>query len=248
MNNEANLFWTINTYEATKVPQFINDAYEKVLPYITDFLCSSHPFRNRITCPFVPSAIKKDRIFFTYSSNEVGSDRSQFIKSCINFYLHTKSSTRSFGALIILFQENHDLEDLLQIHLLNKEQCVENALMLGALYSTSQAHSLHSSSFFPLRTPTPVLVMRDMVIHDLTFLEPKHYNIKKRIKFLDSFIKIFQAHAVSSIEKEQVKEAIRIKRRYEIKLYRTTCLKVLGSAIGLLLTIIIVSKYLPTNL
>lgn len=220
-------FWTIADFSPENVPEFGQIAYEKVLPYVRDFLCAQHPFREGVVCPFVPSALKNDRVYFTIcSDNDSLEGHSKHIQSAVDFYLKRKSEYGGFGALIILFPQDFDIGKLLDLHFLNKEKCVTQALMLGALYATNQAPSLHNKEYFPLRTPTPILVIRDMVTSDLVFLDPRHYNIKKRLTFLESFIETFGSHKGLAAQ-EQVREARQLYRHYQKRQRISLLLKLL---------------------
>jgi hypothetical protein len=231
-SSQPNNFWTINTFGNFSVPEFAAKAYAEVLPYVKDFLTSPHPRRKGIMCPFVPTALKNDRIFFTFFEDDsqdhnLEKNCKEFIGQCVNFYLNTKSNKKQFGALLVLFPENYSIAKLLEIHLHCKEQCVHQSLMLGALWDTNPAQSLHHSEYFPLRTPTPILVIRDLTVNDLIFLEPKQYKIKTRLSFLKTFISTFSG-AHSELEQRQVKEAIRLKLHYERKLHAIYCVGVLS--------------------
>lgn len=215
--------WTIDTYAAESVPNFAVELYEGVLPYIVDFLCSRHPYRKGKVCPFVPMALKQERIFFTafekgHSSKNFKSDAKSFLISCCDYYLETKTNHQSFGALIILFPKNYPIAKLLEIHLDAKEFCVKKSLMLGALWRDNQAKSLHCDDFFPLRTPTPTLVLRDLTLPDLLFLSPRHYGIRKRILFLTSFIDRFYCNKGDQIQRSEVIEAIKLRKKYRFRL------------------------------
>lgn len=217
-----NLFWSIESYDKNIISPNIKKLYEGILPYISDFLCSPHPDRKGNVCPFVPAAIKKDTIYFSYFSEDDSKvdflrDSKDFIKKSINFYTKKKEHSKCFGALIILFPHDYDILKLLEIHLINKQQCVENQLMIGALWDENQAQSLHNPNFFPLRTPTPILVIRDITIQDLIFLDPKYYNIRMRIQFLDAFIKKFSKENCPTVSNVFVKQALELKSYYRKK-------------------------------
>ncbi len=90
--------------------------------------------------------------------------------------------------------------------------------MLGALYKESQAPSLHSDKYFPLRTPTPIFVMRDLTIHDLQFMHPNHYSTFSKIKFLNSFIRKFSKSPSQGKIRIKLKEAILLRSKYLLKI------------------------------
>lgn len=207
-------FWTISGTKSSLSPS-ITKIYERVLPYITAFLCAQHPNRKGAMCPFVPAALKEDRVYFTFFNVSNNYGRS-FISECIKFFLNKKDG-KSFNALIILFPENFRIDELLKIHWDNKKQCIDNSLMIGAMWDKNQAQSLHNDKFFPLRTPTPILVIRDLTVSDLIFMNPKHYNTKVRLSFLKSFIKTFDKKNSSQLALDQVNKAKELKKLYELK-------------------------------
>jgi len=215
--------WTIDAYAAESIPHFAVESYEAVLPYIVDFLSSKHPYRKGKVCPFVPMALKQKRIFFTafeedLSSQNFKKEATSFLFSCCDYYLKTKTNDQSFGALIVLFPPDFPITKLLEIHLDAKEFCVKKSLMLGALWRDNQAKSLHCDDFFPLRTPTPILVLRDLTLPDLLFLSPRHYGVRKRILFLTSFINRFRCNKDGQNQRSEVIEAIKLRKKYRFRL------------------------------
>lgn len=129
------------------------------------------------------------------------------IKNSINFF---KNTDESFKTIIILFDKQFSIEKLLKLHIKYKVECVKEHIMMGALYSTSDASSLHNEKYYPLRTPNPILVLRNMTSSDLIFLTPTHHSYIEKIKFLNSYIKKYK-HKNNHTIKQQVYEA-KIKR------------------------------------
>jgi len=99
-----------------------------------------------------------------------------------------------------------------------KEYCVRRSLMIGALFPANESVSLHSKDFFPLRTPVPTLVVRDMVPSDLMFLRPANYSVSKRMAFLRSFIATFRVLRGKAVA-EEVGKARRLYARYFLQRY-----------------------------
>lgn len=215
MENQP-LLWSVDSFEQGSVPEFAQSAYLGVLPYITKFLTSGHPYRNGKMCPFVPQAIKNKEIYFTYLDAQHNCDK--LISNCLKFYA-SRPEKKSAGAIIILFPEDFSIEQLLGIHIKNKEQCIRNSMMLGALYKTSSAPSLHSADYFPLRTPTPILVLRDITASDLVFLEPEHYSLRSKHVFLTAFIRHFSAVKRSPYINSQLEKAERLRRNLNRRIF-----------------------------
>lgn len=184
--------WTARSFDPELVPEWVHLSYKKLTPYICEFLPSKHPYRNGVVCPFVPKAIKEDELYFTYYGETDIDGADKLITDCIRHY--KMRETKTPGSVVIIFRDRFDISSLLKIHIKNKEKCVENFLMLGVLYSQNSAPSLHADDYYPLRTPIPTLVLRDLTASDLIFLDPDHYSIPARCKFLAAFIKRFSAN------------------------------------------------------
>ncbi len=207
--------WTTSSYNSQSVPVWVDSTYGDILPYVTEFLTAKHPYRNGVMCPFVPQALKNKTIYFTYFDNHDISGSAVLLDSCIELFKQMVGDDH--GAIIILFRPDFAVADLLAIHIDNKIKCIKNFIMLGALYKNSSASSLHSEYYFPLRTPTPSLVLRDITSSDLAFLEPDHYSPFTKIIFLSAFIRRFsRKKSISRFTTEQVCQA-KVARRSQIK-------------------------------
>ena len=90
--------------------------------------------------------------------------------------------------------------------------------MLGILHEQNMAASLHSSDYFPLRTKAPIIVLRDMVVSDLMFLDPDHYGVSKKIVFLQSFIESFKGRR-GTFAANQIRQATTHLRKYQFQLW-----------------------------
>lgn len=205
--------WSIST-PLSDIPFEAKEAYDKVLPYVNDFLYAEHPYRKGVMCPFVPSAIKNDLIFFSYSEKKSIDMCIDVVRNLMEHYLNVrKNNEDKYISFILMFDENFDIANLLDIQHLTKVFCIENNIMIGALYKESNAPSLHNENYFPLRTQVPCLVMRDLTSQDLIFLDPEQYSIEKRIGFLKSFIKRFST-SNKKYDIEQVNKAKEILQTY----------------------------------
>jgi hypothetical protein len=232
MDNQP-LLWSVDSFEKGRVPEFAQSAYFGVLPYITEFLTSKHPYRNGRMCPFMPQAIKNQEIYFTYLHAQHNYEK--FISNCLKFYA-SRTEKKSSGAIILLFPEDFSIEKLLEIHIKNKEQCIRSSMMLGALYKTSSAPSLHSADYFPLRTPTPILVLRDIAASDLVFLEPEHYSLRSKHVFLTAFIRHFSAVKRSRYVDSQLEKAELLRKNLNRRIFLPKLLLV--SALATAVTLI----------
>lgn len=205
--------WTIQQSLPDDLPEFAIEAYSDIKPYLEIFLTGNHPHRKGVMCPFMPKALRSNEIYFSCVENS-RSDQEiiSLIENCITFY--KARARKPPGAIMIIFEPDFDIARLLRIHIEAKPTCIKSELMIGALYKDSPAPSLHSKSYFPLRTPTPTLVLRDLTSQDLIFLNPDHYNIKQKIGFLDAFINKFSFYDGKGFIGKQLAEAKALRSRY----------------------------------
>lgn len=209
--------WKIGDFPPPETPDFVSSAYDGLTPYLLEFLNAPHPYRSGVMCPFMPRALAGKNIYFTYfDSNKTDKELQQLIRLCIDFYKVNRHC--AFGAIIILFEAEFEIIRLLKAHIKAKSTCISNEIMPGALYKESQAPSLHSDKYFPLRTPTPIFVMRDLTIHDLQFMHPNHYSTFSKIKFLNSFIRKFSKSPSQGKIRIKLKEAILLRSKYLLKI------------------------------
>lgn len=164
-------------------------------------------------CPYVPGALRSGSIYFAAGELEVNAQ--ELVEA-------TQATIRKFcgmrcvdvpSALIILFPHTERLDNLLHIHREMKVACVRKHLMVGVLSPQSEAWSIHSRDFFPLRTPAPTLVVRDMALFDIEFLIDGPYNTHQRIAFLEAYLQRFDSGRHS--DRVEVYRARELLRRYE---------------------------------
>lgn len=205
--------WTTSSGCPDDMPEKVHEIYKGLLPYIEDFLVNKHPFRKGVVCPFMPPALKNNEIYYLSAPSVNEAECIQVIERMCNYYMSTPR--QGAGAVIIMFDSAQDIRPLLQAHMKMKKYCIRRELMLGVLFKDSDAPSLHSENFYPLRTPTPVIVIRDVTISDLQFLQPNHHSIMDKVDFLNSYIKKFSPRREKSkIFADGVSEAIALRKMH----------------------------------
>lgn len=208
--NSNNLIWDLDSCKKGDIPDKVLPLFNDIAPYILNFLTSKHPFRKGVMCPFMPRAIENGNVFFSYYDGD-----ENIIQKSIDFFAQDDSGART---VIILFEENYPIDSLLRLHIQYKVKCVKKNIMLGALFENSDASSLHNKNYFPLRTPNPVLVLRNVTPSDLIFLNPSHHSSFDKVSFLNSYIKSYKRKKSPYIVK-QLKEARRYRNYYLIKYF-----------------------------
>lgn len=205
--------WTHLSGCPDDLPEKVHEIYKGLLPYIEEFLVNKHPFRKGVVCPFMPSALKNDEVYYLSVPCLDKEKCIQVIERMCDYYVST--ARHGAGAVIIMFDSEQDLRPLFHAHVKMKKHCIRRELMLGVLFKDSDAPSLHGNDFYPLRTPTPVMVIRDVTISDLQFLQPNHHSLMDKVDFLNSYIKKFLPRSKKSkMIANAVSEALSLRKMY----------------------------------
>jgi hypothetical protein len=178
------------------------EAVQSIMCYVREFLAKPNPNLGRKgpTCPFVPKCLQLDSIFLSVLTKaEVGSNAQldTLLLNAMDTFklLEPRSGPKAtYKALIFILPELEVSEipamiDGTQKRL--KSTFVEQGLMLGEFHLRNNATGLHNSSFYPLRTPYPCLVIRQMAPSDIVFLNPVEFPAPTREKMLRSFLNQF---------------------------------------------------------
>jgi uncharacterized protein DUF6875 len=193
-------------------PRWVWASHKAVVPYVREFLTAPHPYRPGAMCPYVPGALRSGSIYFAAGTPEA--DRRELLKAMrlrIEIFLKIRPVSEP-SALTVLFPDAYPLEDLLRIHRNLKVWCVQRYLMVGVLSPRSEAWSIHSRDFFPLRTPVPTLVVRDMALFDTQFLIDGPYSVHQRIAFLGAYLRCFNHSRYK--HRPEIQRAQELHRRY----------------------------------
>eukprot|EP00755_Sulcionema_specki_P001767 Sspe_Gene.26345::Locus_10866_Transcript_1_1_Confidence_1.000_Length_1299::g.26345::m.26345 len=170
--------------------------------YVKEFLACPHPLvgRKGTTCPFIPTAIRKDTIFMVLVYATPTLHTTEEIKGVVRGYLRQFESlpprsgaSALYRTLIIGFplmplSECRKYIDRVQLEM--KGEVLRQGLMIGENHLHNNARGLHGE-WYPLRTPHPCLALRHMVPGDLVFLTDPKYPIEVRYDFVSSYVKTF---------------------------------------------------------
>lgn len=156
--------------------------------------------RKGPTCPFVPGSLKLDSIFLGLVTQEQAGDMQSMEAVVMDMLERFKSMEPKVGpkaqhkAIILIFphitlEEAPKMIDGLQKKL--KPLFVSEGLMVGEFHKLNNACGLHNSNFFPLRTPTPCLAIRNMVPSDIVFLNGAEFSVEIRRSMLSRYLQRF---------------------------------------------------------
>lgn len=160
-------YWTLKTGVPKDIDVRAQVAYKEIISYVTQFLCADHPFRDGDVCPFARRAIQADTLHFTYILPGVSKKECMStLRAAISHYETWKRSHKDYGAMIVYLVEKKSERWVKSIHRKLANEAMQRNLILGNLHPESPSHSFHSKHWFPLRSPYPMFLVRDMVSSD----------------------------------------------------------------------------------
>jgi hypothetical protein len=192
------------------------EALAPAIAWVDDFVTQANPDLGRtgMVCPFVPEATRRDLLqYFVVpvalppGMQEEASDddyvavmepailrlRDQFIATRI-----TDPKIRLLHSYLMVFR-GLDLDPEREALLIEKIQrrlkprFVEEGLMIGEFHPLSNAIGLRNPEFRPLRSPIPLLSIRNMVEIDFAFLSRSYDPAPLRVHFLKSYLRYMAA-------------------------------------------------------
>lgn len=141
------------------------------------YLCNPHPELGRTgsVCPWTPPAIKRET-FWLVDIDFTGRDEDAICQDILSLIEVFKGrapqdgTASQFKTIVCVLHGLEDPEQVNHYHTRLKPRFLAEGLMLGEFYSLCPKPGLRSDSFNPLRSPIPLLVVREMVELDIAFL------------------------------------------------------------------------------
>lgn len=166
--------------------------------WVRSFLARPHPDVGRAgpVCPFTPMALELDTIWLIEIPDAEPDPQRihDVIEQCRQLFLETEpregpmAINKVFMAVFTGLDETAaPLIDAMQARL--KPSFVDVGLMLGEFHARNDTPGLRNPDFRPLRSPTPMLVMRQMVESDLPFLKRELDTPQVRNAYLRSYLR-----------------------------------------------------------
>ncbi len=149
-----------------------------VAGWVKSYLMSAHPDLGRMgdVCPFTSQASRLDTI--RIGASEAGAANEDLIEAqvrdCFRQFdeIPCPKSMRHFRTVLIGFPNCDDeggRSALRNVHAKLKFYSIGRAKMLGLFHSETDAPGLWNQDFRPLRSPLPIMAIRNMVVHDAPF-------------------------------------------------------------------------------
>jgi hypothetical protein len=166
------------------LPEHGLERLRTVARWCQDYLLHGHPEQGRggPVCPWCPPSVARGHFYLTYASVRF-SDPASVVNDLHRCRAHYLQMFPQSGPDLVLktvvyvmsFEGEEPGSDeitdwIVRIHTTAKPEFLKRGLMLGEFYPGNAATGLRSDSFYPLRSPTPIFVIRSMVPLDIAFL------------------------------------------------------------------------------
>ncbi|MEQ1963847.1 DUF6875 domain-containing protein [Xenorhabdus khoisanae] len=165
-----------------------SNTLKRTAQWCIDYLCNPHPElgRSGVVCPYSPISMKKETFWLTEIKTK-GRTEEEIKQDIIKLsYLFHEQEPRTgeatqFKTIVSIWDDIYPEEDIARLHYEMKPIFLRAGLMLGEFFSSCEKRGLRNSSFYPLRSPIPLLVVREMLDFDIAFLSDSIEYVKEYI-------------------------------------------------------------------
>jgi hypothetical protein len=157
-----------------------DETRELISGWLRSYVARPHPELGRPggVCPFVGQALATGKVFIAGYQFDAEPDLDRMTRAlgqgmeCFR-QLAAQQDDSELVSLIIAFRDLtpeqwHLIDDG---HRANKSRFVKTGLMIGQFHPACEAPAAHNPAFPVNRAPVPLMVIRQMAVHDILFLD-----------------------------------------------------------------------------
>lgn len=185
------LLWPASQVRAGAAPEPVAE----ILRWSEEFLVSSHPELGRTgpVCPYTAPSLRKDLYYLGVPVDDgAGLDLPALVARLPEWHARLSAGLPDedrelLAVLVVLPHLDHaDSTELDELQHKAKDGFVANGLMLGQFHPTCPEPGLWSRTFRPLRSPVPLLAVRQLLVFDLPFLDSEPHLEQYLRQFADT--------------------------------------------------------------
>lgn len=202
----------------------------EVTRWTVDYLCRTHPDLGRTgdVCPYTEVSMREGLLFSAVCHVFDADPRPAMIHVMRQTMKDFESRAPQIGnraglkAMLVLFPslEGEWIDDVQETL---SQEFVSRYLMIGEFHAECEKPGLHNRSFKPLRSPIPLLAVRNMMLTDLAFLKSSDFKLRHYLqRFGDAALNAIGAYLRSPHDEVTPDVA----QRLEGALYGTSSLAV----------------------
>jgi hypothetical protein len=176
--------------------------------------------RSGEVCPWTRRTIDLGKLELVPISSTDGAEVDAILETLRDRFMSAESPKNSdfgFRSIVLVFHRldpERAAEFIVAAHARSKPAFLDRGLMLGEFYPTCDKPGLRDPAFRPLRSPVPLLVIRQMVEPDIEFLLDKDAFVESYLRVhrgrgLERLLRIIEQRP-SSLSKERLVELERL--------------------------------------
>jgi hypothetical protein len=157
----------------------------EVARWTVDYLCRTHPDLGRTgdVCPFTEVSMREGLLFSAVCHVFDADPRPTLLHVMRQTMKDFESrapqigNRTAFKAMLVLFPslEGEWVDDVQETL---AQEFVARSLMIGEFHAECEKPGLHNLAFKPLRSPVPLLAVRNMMLTDLAFLKSSDFKLQ----------------------------------------------------------------------
>ncbi|RYF09355.1 MAG: hypothetical protein EOO40_07045 [Deltaproteobacteria bacterium] len=160
-------------------PQDLLDL-QTVFAWTKDYIGKGHPElgRNGPICPFIPRALRDNRLLVTLRPEVRGPDAQQVeqlllehVAAFVRLY-PARQAKDAYNSLLLVFNKLPDSGGAVvdEVHTRQKSSLMRRGIMLSNFHPLCDKPGIKNAAFTLYKAPFPCIVMRHMSLHDIIFL------------------------------------------------------------------------------
>lgn len=195
LGDDQLLLWPASQIKNGDVPDEHREPLSEILNWSEEFLVSSHPQLGRTgpVCPYTAPSLRKDLYYIGVPVDDGGGLDMPTMIAQLRFWhgriaADLSASDRELLALLMVLPhlDHRDSTELDELQRKAKDEFVAEGLMIGQFHPVCPEPGLWSRTFRPLRSPIPLLAVRQLLVFDLPFLESEQHLERYLTRFADT--------------------------------------------------------------
>ncbi|CAM3175496.1 DUF6875 domain-containing protein [Xenorhabdus nematophila] len=196
MNTNSNLSLEKLSFTLKLIPiseillsdEFYSGTWKTVAQWCVDYLCNPHPElgRSGVVCPHSQVSMKKETFWITEIKTKGRTEKEikEDIVSLAHLFYEQEPRNGNevqFKTIVSVWDDLYPEEYISNLHSEMKPIFLRMGLMLGEFFSSCEKTGLRNPIFYPLCSPVPLLVVRDMLEFDIAFLSDSEEYVSEYI-------------------------------------------------------------------
>ncbi|GAB3439507.1 DUF6875 domain-containing protein [Actinophytocola sediminis] len=195
LGDDRLLLWQASQVRQGEVPAEHREPLTEILAWSEEFLVTSHADLGRTgpVCPYTAPSLRKDLYYLGVPVDDGGGlDMPTVISRLRDWHARLSAelseSDRELLALLVVLPhlDHEDSTELDELQRKAKDEFIADGLMIGQFHPVCPEPGLWSRNFRPLRSPIPLLAVRQLLVFDLPFLASEVHLERYLARFADT--------------------------------------------------------------